>query len=71
MIERNTDLWEAKLKMMEFQKEQFRDSMKHLVEENTTLVDFMNQTEKDTMDVVSYLKRLDAEKDDEVRNRNN
>lgn len=43
--------------------------MKHLTEENTTLVDYMNQTEKDTMDVVSYLKKLDAEKDDQVLNR--
>lgn len=40
--------------------------MKHLVEENTSLVDYMNQTEKDTIDVVSYLKKLDAEKDNEV-----
>lgn len=40
--------------------------MKQLVEENTTLVDYMNQTEKDTMDVISYLKKLDVDKDDEV-----
>lgn len=44
-----------------------RGSLKHLVEENKSLVDYMNQTEKDTIDVVAHLKRLDAEKDDQVR----
>lgn len=45
--------------------------MKNLVEENTSLVDYMNQTEKDTMDVVSYLKRMDVEKDDQVITKTN
>lgn len=43
-----------------------RETAKHLVEENTSLIDTMKQTEKDTIDVVSYLRKLDAEKDTEV-----
>lgn len=66
MAERNSNIWEAKLKMTEFHKEHYKDTARQLVEENTSLVDYMKETEKDTIDVVTYLRKLDAEKDDEV-----
>ncbi len=38
-----------------------------MVEENSSLVDYMKQTEKDTMDVVNFLRKVDSEKDTEVK----
>lgn len=66
MAERNSNIWEAKLKMTEFHKEHYKDTARHLVEENMSLIDHMKETEKETIDVVSYLRKLDAEKDAEV-----
>ena len=37
-----------------------------MVEENNSLVDYMKQNEKDTIEVVAYLRKLDTEKDTEV-----
>jgi hypothetical protein len=37
-----------------------------LVDENETLRDQMRQTEKDTIDVVTFLKKQDVDKDTEV-----
>ncbi len=41
-----------------------------LSNENETLRDQMRQTEKDTIDVVTFLKKQDSDKDSEVNNRN-
>ena len=66
MAERNANIWEAKVKMTEFQKEHYKETARQLVEENSSLLDYMRQNEKDTIDVVSYLRKLDYEKDNEV-----
>ena len=46
--------------------EKKRDTARQLVEENTSLLDYMKQTEKDTMEVVGYLRKIDTEKETEV-----
>jgi len=66
MAERNSNIWEARLKMAEFHKEHYKDTAKQLVEENTSLVDYMKQSEKDSMEVVAYLRKIDGEKDEEI-----
>lgn len=43
-----------------------RDTAETLSNENDTLRDQMRQTEKDTIDVISYLKKQDVDKDTEV-----
>ena len=52
--------------MAEFHKEHYKDTAKQLVEENSSLVDYMKQSEKDSMEVVAYLRKIDSEKDEEV-----
>ncbi|CAF1062623.1 unnamed protein product [Didymodactylos carnosus] len=62
---RNSNLWEARLNMMELSRKQYRESSNMLANENETLRDQMRQTEKDTIDVVTYLKKQDIDKDSE------
>ncbi len=64
--ERNSNIWEARLKMAEFHKEHYKDTARQLVEENTSLVDYMKQSEKDSMEVVAYLRKVDGEKEEEI-----
>lgn len=45
----------------------YRGAAKDLMTENEDLRDHMKQIEKDTIDVVSYLKKQDLEKDAEVK----
>ena len=44
----------------------FRETARYLVVANDTLQSQVQQTEKDTIDVVTYLKRQDQEKDKQV-----
>jgi hypothetical protein len=44
-----------------------RDTVGNLTDENGTLRDQMRQTEKDTLDVISFLKKQDLDKDAEVK----
>lgn len=44
-----------------------RERVETLATDNETLRDQMRQTEKDTLDVVSFLKKQDVEKDTEVQ----
>ena len=46
-----------------------RENAKRLVYENDILQMQMASTEKDTLDVISYLKQEDSKKDDQVLNR--
>lgn len=45
-----------------------RENAKRLVYENDILQMQMASTEKDTLDVISYLKQEDSKKDDQVLN---
>lgn len=44
-----------------------RDNAKRLVYENDMLQMQMSNTEKDTLDVISYLKQEDGKKDEQVQ----
>lgn len=44
-----------------------RDNAKRLVYENDMLQMQMSSNEKDTLDVISYLKQEDGKKDEQVR----
>lgn len=87
MAARNTNLWEARINMMDRSCKQNRlvnlecssspekrcsfvfnsERVETLATDNETLRDQMRQTEKDTLDVVSFLKKQDLEKDTEVK----
>ena len=43
-----------------------RETARKLLLENETIHNQMHQTEKDTIDVISYLKRQDQEKDRQI-----
>ncbi|CAF4375545.1 unnamed protein product, partial [Rotaria sp. Silwood2] len=66
MDARNTALWEVRLNMIDASRKQYRDIAGNLVNENETLRDQLRQTEKDTIDVVSFLKKQDLDKDSEI-----
>jgi hypothetical protein len=66
MAERNSNIWDARLKMAEFQKEHYREITKQLAEENTSMIDYMKQTEKETIDVCAYLRKVNDDKEEEV-----
>ncbi|KAI0241902.1 Basal body-orientation factor 1 [Lamellibrachia satsuma] len=63
MSEANSKLWEARLEIAEQAKTKYRDSSHRLLLENESLQGQMRQTEKDTIDVINYLKHQDQEKD--------
>ncbi|XP_064602110.1 basal body-orientation factor 1-like [Liolophura sinensis] len=66
IAEASSKVWEAKLDFLEQAKNEFRDNAKRLMLENDALQTQMVQTEKDTIDVITYLKRQDQEKDNQV-----
>jgi hypothetical protein len=45
-----------------------RDIAGTLANDNETMRDHMHQTEQDTIDVVTFLKKQDVNKDNEVNN---
>ena len=47
-----------------------RTNAKKLLYENDMLQNQMSQTERDTLEVISYLKQEDMKKDDQVRKLN-
>lgn len=62
----NAKLWETKLEAVEKSRQEYRENAKHLLYENDILQMQMASTEKDTLDVISYLKQEDSKKDDQV-----
>ena len=67
MSEANSKMWETRLTLTEQSLMEYRDNARRLVLENDTLQNQVSQTEKDTIDVITYLKRQDQEKDKQVR----
>ena len=63
----NTKIWEARLNATEQSRQEFRENAKVLSLENEALQRQMVQTEKDTIDVITYLKKEDHAKEDLVR----
>ncbi|CAF5076685.1 unnamed protein product [Rotaria magnacalcarata] len=66
MDARNTTLWEARLNIADTSRKHCREVVGTLAGENETLRDQLRQTEKDTIDVVSFLKKQDMDKDTEI-----
>ncbi|CAF3772511.1 unnamed protein product [Rotaria sp. Silwood1] len=66
MNARNTALWEVRLNMIDASRKQYRDIAGNLSNENETLRDQLRQTEKDTIDVVTFLKKQDVDKDTQI-----
>ncbi|CAF2187098.1 unnamed protein product [Rotaria magnacalcarata] len=62
----NSNLWEAQLTMMDLSRKHHRDIANSLANENETMRDQMRLTEKDTIDVVTFLKKQDADKDADI-----
>lgn len=63
MANANSKLWQARVEIAENSKDQYMQRAHDLVKENERLAVQMVQTEKDTIDVVQYLKKQDIEKD--------
>ncbi|XP_033097175.1 basal body-orientation factor 1-like [Anneissia japonica] len=60
----NSKIWEARLATTEMSRQEFRESSKHLALENEALQVSMQKTERDTVEVITFLKREDQAKED-------
>ncbi|PVD25507.1 hypothetical protein C0Q70_13163 [Pomacea canaliculata] len=59
----NAKVWETRLSIIQRSKQEYRENAKKLMVENEALQSQMLQTERDTIDVVTYFKKQDAQKD--------
>lgn len=62
----NASLWEARLEVTELSRIEYRDTSRRLAKNNEDLKKQQYKLEKDTMSVLSYLKKQDLEKDNMV-----
>ncbi|XP_062503470.1 basal body-orientation factor 1-like [Corticium candelabrum] len=62
----NAKVWEARLESTEKSRLEYRENVRRLVHENDDLQKKMAQNEKDTVEVLSFLKREDVVKDDQM-----
>ncbi|XP_036769114.1 basal body-orientation factor 1 isoform X1 [Manis pentadactyla] len=62
----NASLWEARLEVTELSRIEYRDTSRRLAKSNEELKKQQYKMEKDTMSVLSYLKRQDQEKDNMI-----
>lgn len=62
----NASLWEARLEVTELSRIEYRDTSRRLAKSNEDLKKQQYKMEKDTMSVLSYLKKQDQEKDNMV-----
>lgn len=62
----NASLWEARLEVTELSRIEYRDTSRKLAKSNEELKKQQYRMEKDTMSVLSYLKKQDHEKDNTV-----
>ncbi|KXJ08501.1 basal body-orientation factor 1 [Exaiptasia diaphana] len=62
----NAKLWETKLDAVEKSRTEYRDNAKRLLYENDALQQQVSQTEKDTIEVIAFLKQEDMKKDEQV-----
>ncbi|XP_078590461.1 basal body-orientation factor 1-like isoform X2 [Branchiostoma floridae x Branchiostoma japonicum] len=59
-------IWEMRLEATEKSRMEFRENAKFLLLENDKLQTSMEQTEKDTIDVISFLRKEDQTKDEQI-----
>ncbi|XP_072895371.1 basal body-orientation factor 1-like isoform X2 [Hemitrygon akajei] len=62
----NATLWESKLNVIEKSRVEYRNTAQMLARANETLINDRFQVERDTMEVISYLKKQDLEKEDKI-----
>ncbi|XP_037688238.1 basal body-orientation factor 1 [Choloepus didactylus] len=62
----NASLWEARLEVTELSRIEYRDTSQRLAKSNEDLKKQQYKMEKDTMSVLSYLKKQDQEKDNMI-----
>ncbi|XP_060476232.2 basal body-orientation factor 1 isoform X4 [Panthera onca] len=62
----SASLWEARLEVTELSRIEYRDTSRRLAKSNEELKKQQYKMEKDTMSVLSYLKKQDQEKDNMI-----
>ena len=62
----NACLWQSRLGSTEAAKNEYRDNTRTLLRENEKLQVQVSQTEKDTIEVISFLKLEDIRKDEKI-----
>lgn len=58
----NADLWEAKFNITEISRIEYREATRALAKANEELANQQYRAEKDTNDIITFLKRADREK---------
>ncbi|RXN23178.1 mitogen-activated kinase 14A isoform X1 [Labeo rohita] len=58
----NADLWEAKFNITEISRVEYREATRALAKANEELANQQYRAEKDTNDIIAFLKRTDREK---------
>ncbi|CAG5121058.1 unnamed protein product, partial [Candidula unifasciata] len=61
----SSKIWETKLDIASKSKQEFRECATKLIIENDVLHAQMFQNERETIDVITYLKKQDEDKDDQ------
>ncbi|XP_051005185.1 basal body-orientation factor 1 [Acomys russatus] len=62
----NASLWEARLEVTELSRIEYRDTSRRLAKNNEDLKKQQYKLEKDTMSILSYLKKQDQEKENMI-----
>merc|ERR1711892_834732 len=62
----NTKLWQHKLQLTERQRDDYRETCKKLAAQNEVITNALFQAERDTIEMVSVLKREDINKDKKI-----
>jgi hypothetical protein len=62
----NAQLWASRLEVTEKSRNEFRETCKTIAGENEKLQSTLFQSERDTVEVVTYLKKGDMEKDEKI-----
>lgn len=63
----NAKLWETRVEIAEKVKDKIQERAKQLADDNARLNDALRQSEKESMDVFSYLKKQNEDKDSELK----
>ncbi|XP_051524390.1 basal body-orientation factor 1-like [Myxocyprinus asiaticus] len=61
-IKANAALWEAKFNITEISREEYREATRALAKANEELTNQQYKAEKDTVDIIAFLKRTNREK---------
>ncbi|XP_078515998.1 basal body-orientation factor 1 [Lissotriton helveticus] len=62
----NAALWEARLEVTEFSRVEYREAARRLARNNEELAKHQYQIEKDTVDIIGFLKKQDQQKDEVI-----